>query len=275
MKIDDLMKEEMKRKIEDLRRQIQSFQEENADFDGDLDNLCKKALKLVNEYNPNFNLFDEDFLTQKSRYNVFSRDRMIDMGINGNAMMNNYMTRIHLFQNKTCWGRLMFRLNMIFDKLVPFQNDIRYILSRYDRNVSGIFEFSRFVFLFKTLLMLVVSFLLINHIIVHNSNSDQTWCSSYIPCFLYYSRFGEEEAFVFSITYIAIIFILFFGVLYKWSISKKHNLLEMLFDDENTHYSKVVLNPVNWANDSQRRLDNAKFQLKNILSIGVRESEIK
>jgi hypothetical protein len=126
------------------------------------------------------------------------------IGISGNALMNDYQTRIYLTNSKTRWGRFKNILGKIFSFFVPFKSELKYLFARYDRNVSDMFEFLRFLFIFNVLILFTASYMLINHLVTYKQGEDSMLCKFYLPCRIFYSRFSELDEMTYSFTLIAI-----------------------------------------------------------------------
>lgn len=219
----------------------------------------------------------------------------------GNAMMNDYHTRVAFLRSKTCWGRFKLTLEKLYEFFIPFKADIKSLMQRYDMNVSGVFRFIRFLLCMHILISLSQAYLLINHIIVYfqalNSstitdsttisnvpvtntsdvdiNQDLFFCRYYIPCFLYFSRFTTEERLTYSLTFLFSSIFLFFLISNKWIWSKRMDVLNELFFNEEKQFSKTFFNIWDWNVQSKEDLDDAKKKIKNLLTIGVKEEYLK
>ena len=114
--------------------------------------------------------------------------------------------------------------------MAPFRKDLKYIESRYDRAITNVFTFTRFLILFNTFTALVFLYIFIRHIYIQNDELGD-FCDGFYPCGFFYSNFVAEEALSYTVsmllfmwsmykntkanfTIIGISIVVFFGCLY-------------------------------------------------------------
>jgi len=270
---DDKMKGDMMLKIKELREKIKSMKEKI----NDANNFDDEEINELLENLDNKSILNMDTKADDVGVTIANENKMTQnyIGISGNALMNDYQTRIYLTNSKTRWGRFKILLGKIFSFFVPFKSELKYLFARYDRNVSGMFEFLRFLFIFNVLILFTASYMLINHLVTYEQRKDSMLCKFYLPCRIFYSRFSELDKMTYSFTFIAICVVLFIGLIIYWTDYKRHNLLQTLFDSDSLLYSKLVFNLWDWnVNNTNSKLDTTT-RLKNIFTIGVSETIIK
>jgi hypothetical protein len=216
------------------------------------------------------NLFMND---NNGGFSILKHNNYTDLRVEGNAMMNYYQTRIHLINRNTCWGRFKYTLEKYYNFIVPLKSDIKFIFARYDRSVSGLFETFQYLMMLSLSLLLVGLYLLIIHI--SNTNFSEGTCGSIFPCAFMFSRFKTDDKLAYSITVWMIIIILFISLIRKWSYFKKKDVMQSLFDNDETLYSKVFFDSWDWKVNSKSKLDDQRYKLNNAFIIGITEKEIK
>jgi hypothetical protein len=218
-----------------------------------------------------------DLFNDKAGVGISAKTEISDLKMEGNAMMNNYQTRVYLISKETCWGRFKSNLSRFYNYIVPFQDNMKFIYARYDRNVSGLFETLQFVFMVSMIILLVALYLLISHLASFNYSNrmDETICAPFFPCVLLYSRFNATEKNVYSFTMIFIILLLFITLIRKWSDFKKKDVMQHLFDNDQVAYSKLFFDSWDWKVNNKTSLDDHRHKLKNLFIIGIAERETK
>jgi hypothetical protein len=196
-----------------------------------------------------------------------------DLRAEGNAMMNYYQTRIHLIDRNTCWGKFKYNLNRYYNFIVPLKGDIKFIYARYDRSVSGLFETLHYLMMLSLTLLLVGLYLLVIHI--SYTDLSEGMCGSIIPCALMFSRFNANDKLALSVTIWLIIIFLFISLIRKWSYFKKKDVMQSLFDNDETLYSKVFFDSWDWKVNSKSKMDDQRHKIHNAFIIGITEKEIK
>jgi len=69
--------------------------------------------------------------------------------------------------------------------------------------------------------------------------------------------------------------VIFFGTVKKFLEFNKKNVFQKLYEGEDLNYSKMFLNIWDWNVRNQTSLDDSKSRVRNIITIGIREEEIK
>jgi len=141
---DEELKQNLKEKIDELTKKLNEVQ---AGFNDDLND--DELDKLLGRDNAAVDLFNTEELVDSNpmKDNLTEPPKTdFDFVMGGNAMMNDYATRIRALRGRTCWGRFKLFLEDTVDFFTPFKSDIYYLSSRYDRNVSGVFRFLRFLY---------------------------------------------------------------------------------------------------------------------------------
>jgi len=194
-----------------------------------------------------------------------------------NQIMNNYETRVYQQEvQQSSWARFMKGLDYLFDILMPLREDLIFVSSHYDKNIEGFFEFSRFLLIFTIFIFFTYLYLLIIHIINFDFNQIYgNWCNYFLPCFVFYSRFSKNEKLAFSYSFAFVCFVIFFGTVKKFLEFNKKNVFQKLYEGEDLNYSKMFLNIWDWNVRNQTSLDDSKSRVRNIITIGIREEEIK
>jgi preprotein translocase subunit SecG len=154
---------------------------------------------------------------------------------------------------------------------------MKFIYSRYDRNVSGLFETLQYVFMISMTILLVALYMLISHLVNYNYSNinDQALCAPFLPCALLVSRFGESEKSIYSFTMVLIVIFLFITLIRKWSDFKKKDVMQNLFDNDQIAYCKIFFDSWDWKVNSAKALDNQRHKLTNLFVIGIAEKETK
>jgi hypothetical protein len=275
---DDKVKGELQNKINDLRNNMDVLRERMEKID-DFDIDDEELNELMGKINHND---EKDELLNPSSMNDQSKNfspNVNSMTTVGNALMNEYQVRLYLKNQKSCWGRFKINLNNFLEFFIPFKKEMKYLFSRYDRSITGVFDFYRFLFLFNILIFITSSYMLITHIITkienNSTTSDESICKIFLPCAILYSRFPTSENSVYSFTYMAICIVLFIGLIYKWTDYKRNDILTNLFDSSEINFSKEIFNPWDWSVNSNYLQEGAVIKLKNIITIGLVEEEIK
>ena len=194
-----------------------------------------------------------------------------------NQLMGNYETRVYQLEvQQSCWGRFSNSLNNYFDFFMPLKDDIAFVASHYDKNIEGFFDFSRFLLVFSFFILFTYLYLLINHAVTFNYNQDYGfWCKYYLPCFIFYSRFTINEKAAFSYSFAFVCFVIFIGTIRKYLQFSKKSVIQKLYEGEEMNYSKMFLNIWDWNVRTQSSLDDTRYRVKNIITIGINEQEIK
>lgn len=286
---DDKVKGDLQNKINDLKNNMDTLRqrmEKIDDFDLDDEELNELMGKI------NHNEEEKDELLGNP---LNDQSKNFSPGVNsmsgvGNALMNEYQVRLYFNNQKSCWGRFKIGLSMFIEFFIPFKKEMKYLFSRYDRSITGIFDFYRFLFLFNFLIFSTASYMLISHLMLKfgdsasntssnvkstASNTDETICKIFLPCAILYSRFSTEEKSVYSFTFMGICVVLFIGLIYKWTDYKRNDILANLFDANELNFSKEVFNPWDWSVKDAYHQEGAVIKLKNIFTIGIIEEEIK
>jgi hypothetical protein len=207
------------------------------------------------------------------KLSIANRNNGIELRLEGNATMNYYQTRIHLINRNTCWGKIKYTLEKYYNFLVPLKRDIKFIYVRYDRSVSGLFETLQYLLMLSFTLLFVGLYLLIIHLT--NTNFSEGLCGSLYPCAFMISRFNSNDKLALSVTIWLIILFLFFSLIRKWSYFKKKDVMQSLFDNDETMYSKVFFDSWDWKINSKSKMDDQRYKINNAFLIGITEKEIK
>lgn len=277
MENDDLIKLEMRNKISELREKLRMLKEEAKNVELLNDDEIAELMKDFHDKNAEKDeeIEDKELLSltniSVNNLNILKNNQAIP----GNAMLNDYQTRIYLANSKTCWGKFIIWWDSVCEWILPFKKEISYISHRCDKNVEGQFLFARFLFIFNIIVSLSAIYLLINHLIVIDTTNDSTFCTTFIPCAILYSRFTAVEKNICSFTFVAICAVIFVGLVYKWTEFRRHVILQKLFDSENVAYSKVVFNLWDWSANNEDKKEDTRHMLKNLFTIGLSEKEIK
>ena len=191
--------------------------------------------------------------------------------------MGNYETRVYQIEVKLSnWEKFFNGLNFYLDYLIPLKGDITYIASHYDKNIEGFFEFLRFLFIFSIYIFLTYSFLLIKHAINFQEISKYgNLCLLYLPCFIFYSRFDVNEQVEMAYTFAFVCFVIFFGTIRNFLQFNKKGVIQKLYEGEESNYSKLFLNIWDWNVRDQITLEDYRYKIKNIITIGIKEEDIK
>ena len=158
---------------------------------------------------------------------------------------------------------------------MPFKGDLVFISKRFDGSVLGLFEFSRFLFLFSFLIALICGYLIYLNIVNFDYENDNFFCRSYIPCFFFYSRFKEENKFVYASTIVIGSIVMLVVCFKKWLQYKKRYMLQELFDGEEGMYGRLFFNNWDWRVINATHLEDQRYRILNTLMVGVKEEQVK
>jgi hypothetical protein len=287
LKVDDQMKFQLREKIKQLEDHLTSLKDRMGRIDDlDEDEEMKELLMKMDHK-------DDYDLPEGTEKNIIQQINInsVGQGFLGNALMNDYQARIYFSNTKTCWGRFKIFLDKIITFFTPFKSDMNYLFARFDRNISGMFDFFRFLYIFNFFVSLSAMYLLFNHIFlvsgiistqpsnstnftIHDTVANETLCQMFLPCSILYSRFTSSEKNVYSFTFLTICVVLFVIIVSQWTEYKRHYLLLKLFDEENIQFSKELFNSWDWTTRNIDSMENNKVRLKNIFTVGLKESEI-
>ena len=174
-----------------------------------------------------------------------------------NQLIGNYETRVdQVAVQLSSWETFVNGINSLLDYFMPLQGDIVFVASHYDKNIEGYFEFLRFLFIFSIYIFFTYLYLIISHTI--NFDFDQVygnWCTYYLPCI--------------------VCFVIFFGTIKKYMQFNKKDVFQKLYEGEQLNYSKMFLNICDWNVRDQALLEDTRYRVKNIITIGIKEEEIK
>lgn len=293
---DEKVKIQMKAKLDELKKQLNDIQsgfKESNLTDEELDLLLGRenaALDLFNNQitentNPLSAIDDHPYTDSLNLKNL-------EFLGGGNAMYNDYQSKIIGLRKQTCWGRLKLRIENIVMFLTPFKSEMTKLRRRFDRNTIGYFEIIRFLFCLHCFVFFTQLFMLFNHFSyidsssntnldvnsiedINNLQSSFTSCRYNIPCFMFYSRFTENEKMVYSGTYLATCIITFIVITNKWVWSKRIDVLNDLFLNDRYYFSKCVFNMWDWNVKNENEEDDMRETIKNILTLGFYETRIK
>lgn len=295
---DEQIKIQLKSKIDDLTSKLKEIK---TGFDDDLtdeemDLLLGRNHSAVDIFNKE-EIIDSNPL--RNNLNEYSLKQFSNMNFvfGGNAMLNDFQSRLAMMRNRTFCGRINAFLEKIIFFLTPFKSHMVSLRRRYDRNVVGLFDIMRFLFILQLIVSLFQVPLLVNHLILLMSDSfpykytltssvevksekeieeNQSFsiCSLYIPCHLYYSRFTSNEKLFFSITLILTILVIFIIILKKWTDSKRVDVLSNLFLNNNKQFTKSFLTLWDWNVKNEKMEEDMKEKVITYLTIGVYEYKI-
>jgi len=108
-----------------------------------------------------------------------------------------------------------------------------------------------------------------------DNNQNLFFCRLYIPCVLYFSRFTVDEKLTYSITFLVSTLLIFLVLSHKWIWSKRIDVLNDLFFNDEKQFSKTFFNIWEWGVKNEADSEAARHRIKNILTIGVHENNIK
>ena len=119
----------------------------------------------------------------------------------------------------------------LFNSLLPFKSDIKYIKTKYNTTVLLVFRIYRFLFLMSIFSAIIFLCLFIYHIIKNTGNFTKK-CKFGFPCFLFISSFKEEEALSISISYgVWLVFYVICTMSYYFIISSEQEEQEIYFQN--------------------------------------------
>ena len=124
----------------------------------------------------------------------------------------------------------------LFNFLLPFNGDIKYIKENYNTTVLLAFRIYRFMFLMSIFTAIIFLALLFLHIIEVKNNIGKV-CKYGFPCFLFYSSFQPSEALNMSVTYgVWLMFYFICTMIYYFLLSSENNHQELYFQN-NKYYA--------------------------------------
>lgn len=299
---DEEIKKLLKDKVETLSKRLEEFQAGFNDNlnDEEIDKLLGRDDAAVDIFS-NEEMVDTNPMKENPNEDDPSDFRNMEFLYGGNAMMNDYQTRVYLLKKKTCWGRFKIFVEDVVDFFVPFKEDIEYISKKYDRNVSAVFRILRFIFILQCLISLSQLYLLIKQIVdyandfstnnrqiesisavINVSSADELdanqylfLCYNYLPCVIFFSRFSSNMRLTFSVTFIFTLLLTFIIITHKWVWSKRVDVLNDLFFNEEKQFSKYFFTMWDWSSQTLVDSELNKHKIKNLLTIGVKEYFIK
>ena len=119
----------------------------------------------------------------------------------------------------------------LFNCLLPFKADIKYIKSKYNTTVLLIFRIYRFIYLMSIFSAIIFLGLFVWHIIKNKNNLKQL-CKFGFPCLFFISSFTDEEALSVSISYgVFLLFYIICTLSYYFVISSEQEEQEIYFQN--------------------------------------------
>lgn len=106
--------------------------------------------------------------------------------------------------------------------------------------------------------------------------TELTLCSTYIPCFLLYSKMPNNYELYYISTLIGFILIVYLCLIYKWlNFDQKMRWEEVNGDDKSLKVSKILLNGWDWSIDTQHEMTEMRKVIARETKLTVDEERIK
>ena len=154
----------------------------------------------------------------------------------------------------------------LFNFLLPFNGDIKFIKENYNTTVLLAFKIYRFILLMSIFTAVIFLALLFLHII-EVKNDIGKLCKYGFPCFLFYSSFQQSEALNMSVTYgVWIMFYFICTMIYYFLLSSENNRQELYFQN-NKYYAgcSYLFSSWNFNNKNEKISDKSKQAIKDEL----------
>ena len=166
----------------------------------------------------------------------------------------------------------------LFNCLLPFKADIKYIKSKYNTTVLLIFRIYRFIYLMSIFSAIIFLCLFIWHIIKNKNNLKQL-CKFGFPCLFFISSFTDGEALSISISYgVFLLFYIICTFSYYFVISSEQEEQEIYFqNNKNIITTCYLVSSWNFNYKTEKESKNTKnaihTELKNYADEFVKKLE--
>ena len=100
-----------------------------------------------------------------------------------------------------CWTKFVASMSNFWKEWGPLNSTVASITKRYDQSVASYFVFFRFLFLISMIFAAIYTYLLVSHI-VSTEDYGKFCMFNFVPCFLLYNSFSQDDSLAFTITLI-------------------------------------------------------------------------
>ncbi|CDW90011.1 UNKNOWN [Stylonychia lemnae] len=263
-----LAKQEVQQKVQELKEYIQELEEQLEDAKSKItqQNPMISQIKTVTE---------REAINQQLEKEREQMRQELNKGLEHIDDGGGYENLGNKKRKEGCWHETEKQVLKIWRKFSPLSQRLAKISRTNERSIVAYFTFVRFIFLLSLLQVLVFTYLIVNHV-ARTDNFKSICVFKFVPCFMLYSSFEDDEALGYSITLvISLTLSVILCLSYLISQDKTRRIKSQYMNDGTKKFTKLIFNAIEWnIRDRSKKVDiktQISMEMKNLL----KEDEVK